>query len=140
MDNVYKMKELVQTLINASEAYYNSGNPIMSDKEFDGLFNELKEMEQNTGIIMSNSPTQNVGAKVLTELNEVTHKYPMLSLDKCHSAEEVIKFAKGKDILAMIKLDGLTIRIKYENGNLVAAETRGMERLVQMLRNTLSSF
>lgn len=125
MDKVYEMKELIQTLINASEAYYNSGKPIMTDKEFDSLFDKLKEMEQNTGIVMSNSPTQNVGAKVLTELNEVTHKYPMLSLDKCHSTEEIIKFAKRKDVLAMIKLDGLTIRINYENGNLISAETRG---------------
>ncbi len=125
MDKVYEMKELIQTLINASEAYYNSGNTIMSDKEYDELFDKLKNMEQETGVIMSNSPTQNVGAKVLTELNEVTHKYPMLSLDKCHSTEEIIKFAKGRDILAMIKLDGLTIRIKYENGNLISAETRG---------------
>lgn len=125
MDKIYEMKELIQTLISASEAYYNSGNTIMSDKEYDELFDKLKNMEQETGVIMSNSLTQNVGAKVLTELNEVTHKYPMLSLDKCHSTEEIIKFAKGKDVLAMIKLDGLTIRIKYENGNLVSAETRG---------------
>lgn len=125
MDKIYEMKELIQTLISASEAYYNSGNTIMSDKEYDELFDKLKNMEQETGVIMSNSPTQNVGAKVLTELNEVTHKYPMLSLDKCHSTKEIIKFAKGKDVLAMIKLDGLTIRIKYENGNLVSAETRG---------------
>lgn len=125
MDKVYEIKELIQTLISASEAYYNSGNTIMSDKEYDELFDKLKNMEQETGIVMSNSPTQNVGAKVLTELNEVTHKYPMLSLDKCHSTEEIIKFAKGRDILAMIKLDGLTIRIKYENGNLISAETRG---------------
>ena len=125
MDKVYEMKELIQTLISASEAYYNSGNTIMSDKEYDELFDKLKNMEQETGVVMSNSPTQNVGAKVLTELNEVTHKYPMLSLDKCHSTEEIIKFAKGRDILAMIKLDGLTIRIKYENGNLISAETRG---------------
>lgn len=125
MDKVYEMKELIQTLISASEAYYNSGNTIMSDKEYDELFDKLKNMEQEIGVVMSNSPTQNVGAKVLTELNEVTHKYPMLSLDKCHSTEEIIKFAKGRDILAMIKLDGLTIRIKYENGNLISAETRG---------------
>lgn len=125
MDKVYEMKELIQTLISASEAYYNSGNTIMSDKEYDELFDKLKNIEQETGVIMSNSPTQNVGAKVLTELNEVTHKYPMLSLDKCHSTEEIIKFAKGRDVLAMIKLDGLTIRIKYENGNLISAETRG---------------
>lgn len=125
MDKIYEMKELIQTLISASEAYYNSGNTIMSDKEYDELFDKLKNMEQETGVVMSNSPTQNVGAKVLTELNEVTHKYPMLSLDKCHSTEEIIKFAKGRDILAMIKLDGLTVRIKYENGNLISAETRG---------------
>lgn len=125
MDKVYEMKELIQTLISASEAYYNSGNTIMSDKEYDELFDKLKNMEQETGVVMSNSPTQNVGAKALTELNEVTHKYPMLSLDKCHSTEEIIKFAKGRDVLAMIKLDGLTIRIKYENGNLISAETRG---------------
>ena len=119
------MKGLVSILNEASERYYNSGNPIMTDEQFDARLNDLKQLEEKTGFILANSPTQNVGAKVLTELNEATHSYPMLSLEKCHSVEELIKFANNKELVASIKLDGLTCRLTYENGLLVRAETRG---------------
>lgn len=119
------MKGMVSILNDASEAYYNTGNPIISDEEFDMRLEDLRQFEEETGFILSNSPTQRVGARVLTELNETTHSHPMLSLEKCHTVEELIKFANNKELVASIKLDGLTVSITYENGILVKAETRG---------------
>ena len=119
------MKGMVSILNEASEAYYNTGNPIMSDEQFDMRLEDLRQFEEETGFILANSPTQNVGAKVLTELKEIEHNHPMLSLEKCHTIEELIKFTNNKPLVASIKLDGLTVSIKYENGLLVSAETRG---------------
>lgn len=119
------MKGLVSILNEASEAYYNTGSPIMSDAQFDARLEDLRQLEEETGFIFSNSPTQNVGAKVLTELKEITHSHPMLSLEKCHTVEELIKFANNKELVASIKLDGLTVSLTYENGILTNAETRG---------------
>lgn len=115
----------VRELNSASEAYYNSDNPIMSDYEFDCKYDELKRWEEETGIVLSNSPTQNVGVTTLSSIKEVTHKTPMLSLEKCHSTEEIIKFANNHNLVASVKLDGLTVRLTYKNGNLVLAESRG---------------
>jgi DNA ligase (NAD+) len=115
----------VRELNSASEAYYNSDNPIMSDYEFDCKYDELKRWEEETGIVLSNSPTQNVGATTLSSIKEVTHKTPMLSLEKCHSTEEIIKFANNHNLVASVKLDGLTVRLTYKDGNLVLAESRG---------------
>lgn len=119
------MKGMVSILNEASEAYYNTGHPIMSDEQFDMRLEDLRQLEQETGFILANSPTQNVGAKVLTELKEVEHSHPMLSLDKCHTVDEIIKFANNKELVASIKLDGLTVSLTYEDGILVSAETRG---------------
>lgn len=115
----------VRELNRASEAYYNTGQPIMSDYEFDKKIEELKQWEEETGIVLSNSPTHNVGATVLDNIKEVTHKTPMLSLEKCHSVEEIIKFANNHNLVASIKLDGLTVRLTYKDGDLVLAESRG---------------
>ena len=119
------MKGMVSILNEASEAYYNTGNPIMTDEQFDARLNDLRQLEEETGFVLANSPTHNVGARVLTELKEVEHSYPMLSLDKCHTVGELIKFANNKELVASIKLDGLTCRLSYENGVLIKAETRG---------------
>lgn len=115
----------VKELNKASEAYYNTGQPIMNDAEFDNKLEELRQWENETGIILSNSPTHNVGAMVLDNIKEVTHKTPMLSLNKCHSAEEVMKFAGNNNLVASVKLDGLSCRLIYKDGNLVRAESRG---------------
>ena len=126
MEHKAKMDQLIKELNMASDAYYNTGNTIMSDKEFDSKLKELELLEKESGIVMSNSPTQRVGAPVLTKLDKVTHEHkPMLSLSKVHSAEEIIKFANGKELIAMIKLDGLSVRLTYHYGVLSRAETRG---------------
>lgn len=115
----------VKLLNEASEAYYNTGQPIMSDAEFDNKLEELRRWEEETGIVLSNSPTHNVGATVLDNIKEVIHKTPMLSLEKCHSTEEIIKFADNHNLVASVKLDGLTVRLTYKDGNLILAESRG---------------
>lgn len=123
---IEKMKELIVRLNEASDAYYNTGDTIMTDKEFDTLLDELKDLEEKSGIVFSNSPIQNVGAPVLTKLNKVTHEYKaMLSLEKVHHASEIIEFAKRNRLVSMIKLDGLSVRLTYEDGKLVRGETRG---------------
>lgn len=119
------MKSMVDILNEASNAYYNTGTPIMSDEQFDARLEDLRQFEKETGFILSNSPTQKVGYKVLTELEEVKHSHPMLSLEKCHTIDELIGFANGKELVSSIKLDGLTVSIRYEDGVLVKAETRG---------------
>ena len=117
---------LIKRLNEAADAYYNSGTPIMSDEEFDMYMEELREFEEHSGIVFSNSPTQNVGASVLSSLKKVqiTPK-PMLSLEKCHSYVEIAEFANNQPMIAMVKLDGLSVRVKYNNGKLISANTRG---------------
>lgn len=123
--NKFDITLRVEELNKASEAYYNTGQPIMSDTEFDNKLGELRQWEDETGIVLSNSPTHNVGATVLDNIKEVTHKTPMLSLEKCHSVEEIIKFANNHNLVASVKLDGLTVRLTYKDGDLLLAESRG---------------
>ena len=125
-EKLIKIKELVEELNKASEAYYNTGDTIMSDKEFDNKLAELERLERETRTVMCNSPTQRVGAPLLTKLDKATHEFkPMLSLEKVHTAEEIIKFSNGKELIAMIKLDGLSVRLTYHYGVFSKAETRG---------------
>ena len=105
--------------------YYNTGESTMTDYEYDLLIEKLKNLEKELEIIENDSPTITVGAKAHNGLAKILHEHPMLSLDKCHSVEEIIKFAKGKETLAMLKMDGLTISATYDNGKLVRLETRG---------------
>ena len=119
------MKGMVSILNEAANAYYNTGTPIMSDEQFDARLEDLRQLEEETGFVFANSPTHNVGAKVLTKLKEITHSHPMLSLEKCHTIKELVKFANNKELIASIKLDGLTCSLTYKGGILVSAETRG---------------
>lgn len=119
------MRGMVSILNEASDRYYNGKPLIMSDEQFDTRLADLQRLEEETGFVLANSPTINVGYKVLTELNEITHSHPMLSLEKCHTVDELVKFANNKELVASIKLDGLTCSITYKDGVLVSAETRG---------------
>lgn len=113
-------------LLNKWQDAYDKGQPLVSDKEYDDLYFKLCEYEANTGEISPDSPTQKIRYTVVTELKKVKHEYqPMLSLDKTKDIEEIKSFIGTKDWIAMLKLDGLTCRLTYEEGKLVRAETRG---------------
>ena len=125
-DIFLNMKKLIDELNHASELYYNFGTSPMSDAEYDLKLNQLRHLEELNGIVYSNSPTNKVGYTVLNNLEKINIiDKPMLSLNKVHSDEEIKSFAKGKEIVGMIKCDGLSIRLKYNNGKLVSANTRG---------------
>ena len=118
--------ELTNELLDASSKYYNSGSSPLSDKEFDEKLEKLKVMEETHHFRLSNSPTINVGAPVLDALNKKSvGERPMLSLDKCRKAEDIVKFAKGKQMVASVKADGLSVRLTYKDGKLLSAVTRG---------------
>lgn len=120
------MLGMISILNDASYAYYNTGNPIMSDKEFDMRLEDLKELEKETGIVFSNSPTQDVvGWPILDELPKAVHNHEMLSLNKCHSIQEIVEFSNNKELVASVKLDGMTASLLYENGIFVKGESRG---------------
>ena len=121
MDKIERMKELIHDLNRASDSYYGSGTTLMSDEEFDSKLLELKQLEEETNTVFPNSPVNRVGGTVLKNLTKVKHVTPMLSLDKCHSVEEIKKFAAGYDVVASIKLDGISCRLIYQNGELVGA-------------------
>ncbi len=125
MNNVERMKQLIDQLNVYRNEYYNNSNSLISDYEYDQLFDELIKLEKETGIYMSNSPTQTVGYEVISELNKIKHSHPMLSLSKTKSIEDLKKFADNKYCLLSLKMDGLTILLTYENGELIQAETRG---------------
>lgn len=130
----------VKELNKASAAYYNTGQPIMSDAEFDNKLEELRQWEEESGIVLANSPTHNVGAIVLDNIKKVTHESPMLSLAKCHSAEEVEQFAKGHTLVGSVKLDGLTCRLIYKDGELIRAESRGNGTIGSIITDHVKQF
>jgi DNA ligase (NAD+) len=124
MINLDDMRELVDKL-NYYTKLYDEGHPEISDKEFDDLYFKLQEMEKDTGIVLANSPTNHIDYQVVNMLTKVTHNHPMVSLAKTKSTEEVAKFLDGYDGIAMAKMDGLTCSLRYLDGKLVSAETRG---------------
>lgn len=122
---IEEMRRLLITLNNARDFYYNKNEPNMSDYDYDNMFDRLQKLEEETGIIMSNSPTQTVGYEVKSELEKVKHSHSMLSLDKTKSENDLIAFTGDKECVLSLKMDGLTCLIAYENGELIQAETRG---------------
>ena len=119
-----EMQELVDKL-NYYTKLYDEGNPAISDKEWDDMYFQLQDMERMTGVYLPDSPTQKVNYQVINALTKVEHNHPMLSLDKTKSIDEINSFIGNKDYIAMAKLDGLTCSLRYEDGYLVSAETRG---------------
>jgi len=122
---ISRIKELTGLLNKHRSSYYNDSISSISDYEYDRLFDELKELEERNNFTMSTSPTVTVGYEVKSKLEKVKHNHPMLSLDKTKSVGELIDFIGDEKGIAMLKLDGLTISLRYLNGQLISAETRG---------------
>ena len=120
-----RMRELMTQLNRYRDAYYNKSESLISDYEYDCLYDELVSLEKETGCVLANSPTQTVGYEVRSKLQKVKHNHPMLSLDKTKSVNDLIKFFGNKTGIMMHKLDGLTVSLRYLDGKLVSAETRG---------------
>lgn len=127
---ILRMKELIDKLKVADVAYYRDDNPIMTDREYDLLTDELQKLEAETGQILSGSPTQKVSGEILEELIPVRHTKPMLSAKKTKSVEDLISFAAHRPVLVSWKLDGLTIVLRYEDGEFKQAITRGREGVI----------
>lgn len=125
MTDLERMKALAEQLNNASRAYYQEDREILSNQEYDSLYDELAALETRTGTVLANSPTQKVGYTVLGSLEKVRHESPILSLDKTKETAKLESFLGDKKGLLSWKLDGLTIVLKYEGGTLVQAVTRG---------------
>ena len=123
-DNIQLMKELIDYL-NYHTKLYDEGKPDITDAQWDEKYFELQEMERATGIYLPNSPTQKIDYQVVNELKKVKHNHPMLSLAKTKSIDEMNTFIGDKESIIMLKMDGLTCSLGYENGRLVRAETRG---------------
>lgn len=125
MEKIERIKELVELLDRASDAYYVNDNPIMPDKKYDELYDELEALEQETGYILTSSVTQKVQGKVLEGFQKVTHSKPMLSAAKTKDVNEIKKFVGNNDFYCSYKLDGLTLVTIYEGGEFKRAITRG---------------
>lgn len=135
-----RMQELVELLNKAGKAYYQDAQEIMSNYEYDSLYDELLELEKELGITLSDSPTANVGYEVLSELPKERHEEPMLSLDKTKDVEGLKDFLGDQKALMSWKLDGLTIVLTYQGGELVKAVTRGNGEVGEVITNNARVF
>lgn len=135
-----RMKELVDLLNKASRAYYQEAQEIMSNYEYDRLYDELKDLEDELGITLSNSPTVNVGYEVVSELPKERHESPMLSLDKTKEVEELKNFVGDQKVLMSWKMDGLTVVLTYRDGKLYKAVTRGNGEVGEVITNNAKVF
>ena len=135
-----RMRELVDLLNKASEEYYAKDESFLSDYEYDALYDALSKLEEETGIVLSNSPTRNVGYEAVDFLPKERHDRPMLSLSKTKSVDELADWAGDRDCLISWKLDGLTIVLTYENGELVKAVTRGNGEVGEVITANAKTF
>ena len=140
MNKIERIKELTGLLNNASRAYYQEDSEIMSNLEYDRLYDELKGLEEETGTVFSNSPTLRVGYEAVNDLPKEAHEEPMLSLDKTKSRQELKDWLGDKEGLLSWKLDGLTIVLTYNGGELVKAVTRGNGEIGEVITPNAKTF
>ena len=139
-NSIQRMKELVEILNQAAKAYYQEDREIMSNQEYDSLYDQLEALEKETGTVLTNSPTVHVGYEAVNELPKEEHPSPMLSLDKTKDREVLRSFIGMHKCLLSWKLDGLTIVLTYENGELVKAVTRGNGIVGEVITNNARVF
>ena len=139
-NSLQRMKELVEKLDQAAKTYYQEDREIMSNQEYDSLYNQLEQLEKETGTVLTNSPTVRVGYEAVNELPKEEHPSPMLSLDKTKDREVLRGFIGNHKCLLSWKLDGLTIVLTYENGELVKAVTRGNGIVGEVITNNARVF
>lgn len=135
-----RMKELIDILNKAASVYYQGKDEIMSNFEYDRMYDELSALEKESGLVLAGSPTQKVGYEVLSELPKQTHPSPMLSLDKTKQVDELSSWLGGKEGLLSWKMDGLTVVLTYENGKLLNAVTRGNGVVGEVITNNAKVF
>ncbi len=139
-EKAQRIKDLVHSLNKYRNAYYNQNAPLISDQEYDALFDELLQLEKDTGITYTNSPTQSVGFYPVSKLEKVKHSIPLLSLDKTKQLEDIKTFIGTQNVLLMLKLDGLTTKLVYENGQLTQAATRGDGDIGEDITHNIPTF
>lgn len=135
-----RMKELIDILNKAASVYYQGKDEIMSNFEYDRMYDELSALEKESGLVLAGSPTQKVGYEVLSELPKQTHPSPMLSLDKTKQVDELSSWLGGKEGILSWKMDGLTVVLTYENGKLLNAVTRGNGVVGEVITNNAKVF
>lgn len=135
-----RMKELTELLTKAGKAYYQESREIMSNFEYDRLYDELQKLEEETGIVLAGSPTRQVGYEVLEELPKERHEQPMLSLDKTKEVEVLKDFVGAHKVLLSWKMDGLTVVLTYREGTLFKAVTRGNGEIGEVITNNARVF
>lgn len=140
MNKIDRIKELIELLNKAGKAYYQESREIMSNLEYDALYDELYALEKETGIVYGNSPTVNVGYELLSELPKEAHESPMLSLDKTKETEALRSWLNGREGILSWKLDGLTIVLTYKEGKLFKAVTRGNGEIGEVITNNARTF
>ncbi len=137
---IRRMKELAQKLDEAAKAYYQKDIEIISNREYDQMYDELQELERETGTVLANSPTVRVGYEAVEQLPKEEHESPMLSLDKTKDRESLREFVGEHETLLSWKLDGLTVVLTYENGELLKAVTRGNGAVGEVVTNNAKVF
>lgn len=139
-EKIKQMKEWIETLNQAGKSYYQEDRELMSNLEYDALYDKLKALEEETGIVLSNSPTVHVGYEVLGELEKEIHESPMLSLDKTKDRAALSSWLGEQEGILSWKLDGLTVVLTYRDGVLEKAVTRGNGEIGEVITNNARVF
>ncbi len=139
-EKIRRIRELIRIINEAGKAYYQEDREIMSNFEYDALYDELVALEKETGVVFAGSPTQNVGYEVLSELPKEAHESPMLSLNKTKNVDELREWLGDQKGLLSWKMDGLTVVLTYEGGTLTKAVTRGNGEIGEVITNNARVF